>query len=336
MFRAARQMIPTVAILLVLAAGAAARPEPPHGGREGAGGPPLGGPAVDDVNLPGRGRTFGEGMDMDRKPAGRLDARLVQRALESMRADAPRGLAIGEEQADEIKDIMDDYRAEMRAFRAEHAEELQRLRAAAGVNAQERGPGGAGGPPPPPPGGERAGPPAGGERRGEGMPPEGAPPRKGPRGDRGPRPEPTPEQQTARQQLRELMSKGPKAEALHARIWDVLRPEQRDLLNNRIEEMRREENARGNNAMGMGMEPGRPGRDEDRGPGGRDGARPDDDRGERVMERLQRRLDRLPPEERDRALQRIERWLDGEGDRERGGGERPRRERPPEGDRPPA
>jgi hypothetical protein len=306
------------------------------------------------VNLPGRGRTFGEGMDMDRKPAGRLDPRLVQRALESMRDDAPADLAISEDQADEIKGIMDDFRAEMRAFRAEHAEELARLRAVAGNGGPQGGPGG------PPPEGERAGPPRGigGGADGGGMPPEGAPPRKGPRGDRGPRPEPGPDQKAARQQLRELMGKGPKTEDLQARVWGALRPEQRDLLNGRIEEMRREVNARE-----AGMEPGRPGRGERREPEGgpglggperrgdaagperrggpgermREGDR-NPERRERVMERLQKRLDRMSPEERDRVMQRIERWLDGEG--ERGGGEgRPPRERRPErrdDDRPPA
>lgn len=313
-----RTLIPSAALLLALAAGALAQPSPPPPPPPHA---PLGGPAVDDVNLPGKGRTFGQGMDMDRKPAGRIDARLLQRAIVSLREDAPEDIALSDDQADEIRGIMDEFRAEMRAFRTEHAEELSRLRGMAGMQNQ-----------PPAPrddqrerGQRRAGPPDGAGPNDP--PPEGAPPRKGPRGERGPRPEPTVEQQAARQQLRELMAKGPNPEAYQARIWEALRPEQRDELNRRLEGMRKEMNAQQQGPEGERIgPPGGPGREagqERKGPGepgarqgrGQRGERmreamKDPEKRERIMQRLQQRLDSLTPEQREKAMQRIERWLD--------------------------
>lgn len=189
--------------MLVVCAGlasvAAAADPPEH---------PLGGPTVEDRNAPGAGNTFGEPMEGEKaKRGGRVDPRAFFGAVRSMDEEgAPADVRPSDEQREQVRAIVEEFRAAARAFHDEHEEEIEALRSAAGI---ERGPRGEQAPPPPPE--------AEGERR------EGA--------------QVSPEQSAAREALHELMQQGPNPEEYFARVWEVLNEPQQEYLRSRIEEI---------------------------------------------------------------------------------------------------
>lgn len=334
-----------------LASTASAEPPPPPDRKHAH---PLGGPGVDDVNLPGRGRKFAQGMDMDRKPAGRTNSRAIMQTLGTLGdPETPDDLRLTDDQREQIRAIADEFRDQMREFREQHKDEFEKLRDAAGR--PERGPregrGQRGGP-------DRddraprdrddndmrAGPQNADAQRDDNAPP---PPRQreGRRGP-GPRPErdePSADQKAARQQLRDLMSKGPKIEDFQARLWDVLTPAQRELANQRLEafrdqappregQRRRDRQGRPDMQGDDNNQPGPGATDDDRAERRRQ-AMQDPERRERMIERLRERMETMTPEDRERAQRRLDRMLN-EGDDAPPPRDRPRRGRGPE-DRPP-
>ncbi len=305
----------------------------------------LRGPEVEDRDVPGSDSTFG---DPEMKPMRDKERPLPHRAfMAALRGlggeDAPPELRATEAQRDEVREIEREFLDARRAYMQKHRDEIRELMA------QLRP--------------EGAGPPA---RRGaapddpeRGEPMEETRPREGRRGrparadaPRGPReggrprinPEDlTEEQRVAFDRLREIRGAGPQASAYHARIWEVLTPEQRAFVEGRIEEIRE----RGAEQWQRGRAGDRPARDRSR-----DGRRPSRDRqpeegrglgpGPRVgafagrglganrgfgqgpgpgfgsdatggprMEALMRRIDRLPPELRERVLDRLDMFLEG-------------------------
>ncbi|MBL8746602.1 MAG: hypothetical protein JNK58_09640 [Phycisphaerae bacterium] len=148
-----------VAFLLSLAAlcgeASAQRGEPP---------PPLGGPPVRDRNAPGAGNTFGEPMPGEKPKANRRVApRVFFESLRSLDDEGtPPDLRPTREQREELREIVQDFMGEVRAFRRARAD--REGPPPPGVERGPRPPHGSGepradGPPPPPrPGDERRGP----------------------------------------------------------------------------------------------------------------------------------------------------------------------------------
>jgi hypothetical protein len=355
-----------------LASTASAEPPPPPDRKHAH---PLGGPGVDDVNLPGKGRQFAQGMDADRKPAGRTNSRAIMQTLGSLGdPETPDDLRLTDDQREQIRAIADEFRDQMREFREQHKDEFEKLR---GAGRPDRGPREGRGQRRGPDRDDRAprdrddndmraGPRNAGPQNADAQRDDNAPPpprqrgeRPGP-GPRGERDEASPDQKAARQQMRDLMSKGPKIEDFQARLWDVLTPAQRELANQRLEAFR--DQAPPREGQRRRDRQGRPDmqRDDNNQPGPRDGApgnargprAGDDDRAggpergerrrqsmqdperrERMIERLRERMETMPPEERERAQRRLDRMLN-EGDDAPPPRDRPRRGRGPE-DRPP-
>lgn len=325
-----------------LASTVSAEPPPPPDRKHAH---PLGGPGVDDVNLPGKGRQFAQGMDMDRKPAGRANGHAIMQTLRSLGGeDTPDDLRLTDDQQEQIRVIADDFREQMRDFRDQHKDEFQKLRDAAGR--PERGPRegrGERGAPDRDDNDMRTGPQNADAQRDDNAPP---PPRQR-EGRRGPGPraernEPSADQKAARQQLRDLMSKGPKVEDFQARLWDVLTPAQRELANQRLEAFRDQAPPReGQRRRDREGRPDMQGDDNNqRGPRAADDDRAerrrqamqDPERRDRMIERLRERMDTMSPEDRERAQRRLDRMLDDNDDAPPR--DRPRRGRGPE-DRPP-
>ena len=254
-------------------------PGPPPGapGHRAQGADPLGGPEVEDLDVPGRGRGLSPDMDRTRGPAGRPQPRQILDVVRSLSDErTPEELRLSEDQSASVRAIAQEFQGEMKRFRSEHAEELASLRREAGLD-------------------------GGGERR---------------RGGRGGKDEGDAGQQEARQRLRELMSEGPKIEDYQARIWEVLTPEQRELANERLEDARREafeaeDGERGPEGRRRGGAMGEEGAGEPGGP--RMPPPPPSD----VMRRLDERLQKLSPEQRERVLKRIERLLEEEASGQR-------------------
>lgn len=304
--RPARTRMTTHAVLLAAAslaivAGTSvslAEPPPPPPGS------PLGGPAVEDTTPPGGAKTF-DG-ERHRGQAPGLELRELGAQVRRLGGpDAPEGLALSEQQRQDLRTILNDYRGAMRAFFRANEEEITALRERAGLppmRAQrtqrgERGERGERG--------RRRG--GDSERPRDGMdgPPEGMDGPEGRRGgpaagERGERGAPTPEQAEAREALAKLMAKGPSAADTSKKIYAVLTPEQRAHVEREMKkaaERRAEARKRGAADGGMGVED--------------------------LPPRVRERLESLSPEEREEAIRR---WRERRGERD--GARERRRARP--------
>ena len=261
-----------LAAALVLAAGATASFAEPADA-------PLSGPSVQDRDVPGAPARFGEGGQERRRDGA--NPRLFMRAVQSLNAeDTPDALRADDEQIEQVRVIMDEFRDAQKSFMTGHADELKALR-------------------------EKAGLPGRGQRG-------------GPDGENGAarqrNAEATPEQQAARQQLKDIMSKGPKFEDYQTKVWDILSAPQREHVRVTMESIRAD--------MAKGEGPRRErrgGPDDMMGPPPPQGEQPGD--APKVSaEQLQERLDKLPPRQRARVLRELNRMLDRA---ERGDAERP-------------
>jgi len=244
------------AAALSLVAGTALSGEPDQ--KDGSQGVTLGGPKVDDGGKPDQG-TNKEGERRERTRDREGDrAREAPRMVEYMAAvrtlrQADASLAITAEQRETIGGVVRAHRAAMAEFMAEHKEEIEDLRAQAGLPERER------------PGirGERDGRGEGGERRerpdrarrGDRPQPEnemsepgegghsGDDSTMGHEGDKGngqARPHaPTKQQMEARESLRKLMEKGPDEGAAVRSIEAALSPEQVKTVRTSIQETRK-------------------------------------------------------------------------------------------------
>lgn len=290
---------------LALAAGAMAQgDQSPKSGSE-----VLGGPKIQDRNVPGQVGAFGEKGELQKRASDRLPPGAMRRALESaIGPDAPESVRATAEQREKIEKIVRDHEAQVRAYMDQHREEIEQIRKDAGLGQGERR-------------GERRGPGGleGRAPRGAGRP-DGAPPEMN-KDDQA-------KADAARQKIRDLMEAGPKQSDLMTKVWAELTPAQQDATNKALDEVReRMKKEREDRYVRQ-----RVGRGEARpGPGGAEGRRPGPDGaapgrppagpGERGMherrERLLRLFDSLPPEAQDQLLRRLEERLgemrDGRG-----------------------
>lgn len=190
---------------------------------------PLSGPKVESREVPGVDGQFGEGNRGQRRAGDRTPTRMFLGAIRSLEsAETPEELRLTEEQRLEIREIAEELRAEMQAFRAEHKDELQ-----APVEARKRGKAarGAGGPAPE----ARAGRGPRGPRAGDAPPPPPAP--GGADVDDGAAPPPPPPgDEKTRERLAEIMRGAPKPEPYHTRIWAVLSEAQQTVVRERLDQ----------------------------------------------------------------------------------------------------
>lgn len=199
----------------------------------------LSGPEVDDVDMPGKGRSFGEGMGENRRERGMAmrDFMGVIRALSA--PDVPAELAATEKQKDAVRAIAKEFQQARKDHIAANQGKIDELRAQLPPDMRQQGQGGQRG--------ERGrGGPEGGA--GDAMPP---PPPEGGEGQRarGKRPELTPEQKAASDQLKQIMAAGPKPEEYQARVWEVLSPQQREFVEKEMAEQQAQRQEKAQQAL---------------------------------------------------------------------------------------
>lgn len=207
----------------------------------------LSGPQVEDRDVPGASSTFG---DSEMKPPQDRERPVLHRAfmmaLRDLGGDeAPAGVRATPEQIDQVREIDREFRDLQRAYMQEHREEMRDLmrqvRPRDNAGPDDAAPRERGRP------GQRAEP--GARRPGRGGPPdENAAPGPGPGGppdgarNRGRAPiDPeslSDEQRAAFERVKEIRAAGPQPEAFHARMWELLTPEQRTFVENRLAEIR--------------------------------------------------------------------------------------------------
>lgn len=305
--------------------------------------PVLKGPEVKERSVPGVVSTFGQGGEA-RRMAERIPPEVLREALGVLtRDDAPPEIRATDEQKQKFTAITDELRAAVRAYMAEHRDELIELRREANLSgraAQEldRAIGRRGG------AGAAAG--DGDARRQRPQRPE----EKGADAAAPMTEETTPEQQeAARQRLRELMAGAPKIEDYLTRVWEGLSPAQREAVEAKLDEYREREAKKREEAyvrqrVGERQPEGGPRRPAAAAPGGDDMTmqgdkpagpeaaqrpRPNAANAQR-RERLMRLFERLSPEQQEMLLERLENAV-----REGGGPARQRGQRPqPSADKP--
>ena len=208
----------------------------------------LGGPEVEDRDVPGTSDSFGE--TMMRAPgdrSARVPHRVFMGAVEALDApDTDPALRVTDDQRAVIEDAVAAFRDELRAYMREHADELRALRGA-------RGRGGDGG---------RG---AGDRRRADDVSDED------------------------RRRLRELMQSAPQPDDAHTLVWAALTEPQRAFVTERLE-------AAQDRQMG--------------GPAGAPGGAPADEATAERWRAIGARIQRLPPEARERIMRRLESMLD--------------------------
>lgn len=292
---------------------ATGRAEPPKGD------PVLGGPGVQERNVPGAPGSFGKPGEMQRKASDRLPPGAIRRVLEdAIGSESPEATRATPDQIKKIEDMVHDHEQQVRAYMEAHKTEIDELRRSAGSMGE-------------------------GRRRAKG--PDGAPaPAAGAA-------EPSKEEQAKhegnRQKMRDLMDAAPQQKDLITKIWAELTPAQREAadkelnkVRERLSQERQDQYVRQRVGKGKGRPPG-PGAGEpgQRGPGGPEGARrgPGGEqfgpRGHGITperrDRLLHLFEQLPPDMQDEVLRRMEdRMHDGPGGPE---GDRPGPRRRPEG-----
>lgn len=255
---------------------------------------PLRGPSVEDRAVPGVTPTFGE-MEDKRMRAARVPMRVFLAAIRSLDAqDTPESLRLTPAQQEELASIETELRTAMRTMARDRKQNAQRPEP--GERMRNRGPR-----PDADDGGDA---PAQNERRRERVR----------RGDRAgaPAPEGMDDMRIMEGQRRERLERAmnaeasPEIEAVRVRAWAMLDEAQQDLVRAEIdikmEEIRAEREAR----RGEGK------------PELSDENAPARERGRAVRQRLNQmspeeilqRIDQLPPERRERALERFRRYLE--------------------------
>lgn len=192
--------------------------------------PVLKGPQVKDRDVPGVPGAFGTGTGA-RRMAERIPPEVLREALGVLLSDdAAPEVRASAEQARQIRGINEEFRAAQRAYMAEHRDELMDLRREA--NLTDRGAREI----------DRAiGRPRPGEAPRERRRPDGATdgadaPMTGEAGDE--------RQAAARQRLREIMEGAPRIEDFATRIWESLSAPQRQAVEARLDEWRKADAAR--------------------------------------------------------------------------------------------
>jgi len=260
------------ALALIVAAGV------PVALAEPASEPVLQGPKVVDGGVPGTRRPFGDGQGGDNKQ--RLADRPMpqmefMRAIGALRDEkTPESARLTEDQQAKIKAINQEFEQSMRAFREEHKGEFEEMRG----NFGDRGR--------PPRGGGKPAPDADGDQM--------APP------------PPPPPDAAARQRFEELRAQAPSPKDAQAKIFAVLTDEQKPIVQERLETIKKTMAERG--MEGKAREEVRRRIQKQNGP---DGAQRKFDPAN-LPPKVQERLANMTPEEREQAIQRMR-------DRQRGG-----------------
>lgn len=287
----------------------------------------LGGPAVQDRNVPGVAGQFGEGMEgKKRGQAMRLPPQVFRDAMNAvMGDDAPADVRVSAEQREKFEGWFDEFQDSVRAYQREHRAEIQELRRKAGDQRGRR------------PGGADRGAPA--------QDPEMSADDK--------------DAAAARDQLRQIMEGAPKIEDIHTKVWAELNEKQKAAVDEKLAVFRerqaqdREENyvrqkasKKANGAeQAREMERDRAAEDGQRpprrpaadgaapgrrpgGPGGPGAGGPEGQRGASNVsperrDRVMRLLNRLTPEQQDQVIARLEERLRDAGLDGPQGGRRP-------------
>lgn len=269
----------------------------------------LGGPEVEQRDVPGVQQQFGQSTMRQRGGEDRIPLRALRDAVGSLTGDDTLAeLRISAEQEETIRAMVTDFQQQRRGFMQEHRDELRELRQSIRRPGDQRQP------------------------RDE-MSTEGT----------------TPSPQAVRQQIRQIMQQGPQESDLITKIWAELSEEQQDAVETKLDEIRAEMaqqredqyvERRMRQREGADPRTDKPERDRGRrsnagpdraragterpGPGPRNtGISPE------RRERLMRIFERLTPEQQDMVLERLERRLAEQGM----DGPPPRRGRGPEADR---
>lgn len=262
--------------------------------------PVLQGPKVNDGGVPGTRRNFGDGQSSDLKQ--RLADRPIpqmefMRAIGALRDEkTPENLRLTDDQQTKIKAINQEFEQSMREFRQAHKGEFEEMRGEFGDRGRpQRGPG------KPDADGEPMTPPPDAKR-----PPEGKAPNE-----------------AARQKFEELRAQAPNPKDVQAKIFAVLTDEQKPLVKERLETIKKDMAERG--LEGRAREEVRRRLQKQNGP---DGAQRKFDP-ENLPPQVKERLANMTPEEREQAMQKIrERFQNGprgngpQGDDQRGKGDR--------------
>lgn len=267
------------ALALLVASGAPVAFAEPASGE-----PVLQGPKVTDGGVPGTRRNFGDGQSGD--PKQRLADRPVpqrefMRAIGALRDDkTPENLRLTDDQQAKIKSINQEFEQSMSEFRQAHKGEFEEMRGQFGDRGR----------PPRPPQGKAD---ADGEPM---MPPPDAP--KPPEGKA--------PNEAARQKFEELRAQAPNPKDAQAKIFAVLSDEQKPLVQERLETIKKDMAERG--LEGRAREEVRRRLQKQNGP---DGAQRKFDP-ENLPPQLKERLANMTPEEREQAMQKIrERFQNG-------------------------
>lgn len=253
------------ALALVVAAGVpAALAEP------AAGEPVLQGPKVVDGGVPGTRRPFGDGQGGDNKQ--RLADRPMpqmefMRAIGALRDEkTPENARLTDDQQAKIKAINQEFEQSMRSFREAHKGEFEEMRGKFGDRGRQP--------------------------RGEGKPAPNAD------GEMAP-PPPAPPDGAARQRFEELRAMAPSPKDAQAKIFAVLTDEQKPIVQERLEAIKKTMAERG--MEGKAREEVRRRLQKQNGP---DGARGKFDPAN-LPPKMQERLANMTPEEREQAIQRF-------------------------------
>lgn len=293
----------------------------------------LGGPAVQDRNVPGVAGSFGEGVEgKKRTQAMRLPPQVFRESMNAvMGDDAPADVRVTAEQREKFEGWFDEFQDSVREYQRTHRQEIQELRRKTG-DQRGRRPGGGGG-----------GPQRGAPSQDDQM--NAAPDDK--------------EVAAARDQLRQIMEGAPKIEDIHTKVWAELNEKQKAAVDEKIAVFRerqaqdREENyvrqKTGKKAEGAeqarqmeqeraapdgqrpprrpaadGAAPGRrPGGPGGPGAGGPEGQRGPSNVSPERRDRVMRLLNRLTPEQQDQVIARLEERLRDAGLDGPQGGRRP-------------
>lgn len=284
-------LVVPVACLLIGASHAAAQPQEKRPKPDGPPADVLRGPNVDDNSVPGQRNRFGGGNARDRgQGRDATPARMFVQALGVLRGqDAPADTRLTADQEASLKKLHEQFRADQRAFAEKHRDEVLELRRQVSpenrrkIDQRLRGmPGFAG-----LPGGQ-------GDRKGD--KPLGRP-------DRSPRDEMNEDSMqemsakddaAAMNRLREIAEQAPDPATLQTKSWAVLSAPQKELVEQELKRLREAGAKRGD------AQPGDPGRL----PPGVIG---DDGKVDlsKLPPRLRERIEKLPPDQREKALQRL-------------------------------
>ncbi len=90
---------------------------------------PLAGPKVKDNSVPGQQRQFAGGVGREKGQPRPLPPGAFMRAVASLESkDAPAEVALTEHQRTQISQVRSDFEAKIKAYKDEHAEEIQEVR----------------------------------------------------------------------------------------------------------------------------------------------------------------------------------------------------------------